>query len=286
MKAFPLPLLAATALALALTSCDTTTTKKEAAQTSEAAAPANADAPAAGAASGAASAPATENATPTAAKASDVALPAGLKLGRWQGYLMAKNRAVHFGFDVALEENKAIAYLVNEGPGGPQRLRCDTVRPIGDSAIISLPGTDATLVVRANGVDHLAGAWVQPDGKKAIRTAFSAVYGERSALRADGATPDFAGKWRATVSSGKGKASAATVVIRQEGAKLIGSLVGPGGNFQYLSGAALSTGMGISSFDGRTGVLLQAQKLPNGTLKGNFYTGNSAPKTWTAVPAK
>ena len=284
MKVFSLPLLAAAALAL--TGCDTTTTKKEAAQTSEAPNPANADAPAADAASGSASTPATENAAPTAAQASDVALPAGLKLGRWQGYLMAKNHAVHFGFEVALEENKAIAYLVNEGPAGPHRLRCDTVRPIGDSAIISLPGTAATLVVRANGTDHLAGAWVQPNGKKAVRTAFSAVYGERSPLISNANTPAVAGTWRATFKKATGKTYPATLVLAQNGAVLTGSLAGPGGNFSHLSGAALPTGMGISSFDGRAGVLLQAQKLPNGTLKGSFYAGQAELETWTAVPAK
>lgn len=284
MKVFSLPLLAAAALAL--TGCDTTTTKKEAAQTSEAPAPTGADAPAAGTASGSASTPATENTAPMATKTSDVALPAGLKLGRWQGYLMAKNHAVHFGFEVALEENKAIAYLVNEGPAGPQRLRCDTVRPIGDSAIISLPGTAATLVVRANGTDHLAGAWVQPNGKKAVRTAFSAIYGEQSPLRPDAATPDFAGTWKATIKTSSGKSAAATLVIKQDGAKLTSTLTGTNGSFSYLSGAALGDGMGISSFDGRTGVLLQAKKLPDGSLKGLFYADKAVAETWTAVRAR
>lgn len=286
MKVFPLPLLATTLLAL--TDCDSTTQRQEATHTSTAPAAAPvADAPAPVGVTGPAGAPAATTLTaPAAANASDVALPAGLKLGRWQGFLVAKNHAVHFGFEVALENNKAIAYLVNEGPGSPQRLRCDTVRPIGDSAIISLPGTAATLVVRANGTDHLAGAWVQPNGKKAVRTAFSAVYGERSPLRPAATTPSVAGTWRATFKNAKGKSYPATVVLAQQGAVLTGSLAGPGGNFPHLSGAALPTGMGISSFDGRTGVLLQAQKLPNGTLKGSFYTGQAEPETWTAVPAK
>ena len=290
MKALSISLMATAALGLGLglTGCDTATSKKEATQADQPAATTSdtAAAPAAGASSPGTSPAATNAATPAAAKANDVALPAGLKTGLWQGFLMAQNHAVHFGFEVALEGNKAIAYLINEGPDGPQRLRCDTVRPIGDSAIISLPGTAATLVVRADGADHLAGAWVKPAGRKSVRTAFSAIYGERTPLRADATTPSFAGKWKATIKGSNGKSSSATLVFKQEGAKLTGALTGAGGSYPYLSGAALGSGMGISSFDGRSGVLLQAKKQSDGTLKGNFYSGKAAPETWTAVPAR
>lgn len=287
MKAFSPYLLATTALAFSLSGCDPTTSKKEAARAEKPAA--TTDTGAAPAASPASTAPAaaTTTANPTTApptpSARAVALPAGLKTGRWQGFLLAKNHAVHFVFEVAVENNKAVGYLVNEGPNGQQRLRCDTVRALGDSAIISLPGTAATLVVRANGVDHLAGTWVKPEGKTFSRTTLSAVYGERSPLRPDAATPDFAGTWRATFRDDKGKAYPATVVFAQQGAKLTGSLAGPSGNFGYLSGAALTDGMGISSFDGRNGILLQAWKLPDGTLKGHFYFGKAGHETWTAV---
>ena len=286
MKVFPLYLLATTALGLSLTSCDSSTAKKEASQTSDAAAPADAGAATATSAAGSTTASSkTATTAPAEAKTSNVALPAGLKVGRWQTFLMAPRYAVHFVFEVTVENNKAIVYLVNDGPGGQQRLRCDQVRPVGDSAIISLPGTAATLVVRADGVDHLAGAWVKPDGKTAARTTLSAVYGERSPLRPDTATPDFAGTWRATFNGSSGKTHPATVVFTQQGAKVSGSLVGPDGSYRYLSGAALADGMGISGFDGRNGILLQAQKLPNGTLKGDFYSATAIHETWTAVPA-
>ena len=287
MKAFPPYLLAATALAFSLTGCDTTTSKKEAAQAQKPVTTPDADAVAAASTEGTAPAAATPTANPTTVpptpSASTVALPAGLKTGRWQGFLMAKNHAVHFVFEVAVEDNKAVGYLVNEGPNGQQRLRCDTVRPLGDSAIISLPGTAATLIVRANGTDHLTGAWVNPGEKKATRTAFNAVYGERSPLRPDATKASFAGTWRATFKGSK--TYPATVVFGQQGAKLTGTLAGPGGSYGYLSGAALDDDMGISSFDGRNSILLQAKKLPDGTLKGHFYFGKSGHETWTALPA-
>ena len=161
-----------------------------------------------------------------------------------------------------------------------------TCGPLGDSAIISLPGTEATLVVRANGADHLTGAWVQPGGKKATRMALNMIYGERSPLRTDVATPNFAGSWCAGFTGPKGKEYPAVVVFKQQGAKLTGCFSSAGRAYRYLSGAALADGMGISSFDGRQAILLQAKKLPNGNLKGDFYSGNSVHETWAAVPAK
>lgn len=283
MKAIPLFLLATAALSL--TGCDAPTAKKETAQAPKTAPSADAGAAPATSAAASAAASATSQAAAPAAKSSAVALPAGLKIGRWQGFLITGQHAVHFVFEVAVENNQAIGYLINEGPDGRERLRCAPVRALGDSAIIGLPGTDATLVVRANGADHLAGTWVKPDGKKTVRVVLSAVYGEQSPLRSDLASPNFAGSWRATFHGNQGKTYPATLVFEQQGAKLLGSFSSSGGSYRYLSGAALPEGMGISAFDGVHGVLLQAKKLPNGTLKGDFYAGKALHETWTAVPA-
>ncbi|GAA4053753.1 hypothetical protein GCM10022409_45940 [Hymenobacter glaciei] len=285
MKASPLYLFAA--LGLSLASCDPSSSKKGVVQNSNTATTDTGSGPAAaGAGAGSSAATKTTATAPAATKVSNVALPAGLKVGRWQAFLLTQQHAVHFVFEVVVEDNKAVAYLVNEGPQGQERLRCDKVRAIGDSATISLPGTDATLTVHANGDEHLAGAWAMPNGKTSTRIAFSALYGELSPLRLDATTPNFAGTWRVTFKDGSGKTHAATLVCEQKGAKLFGSLDAPGSSYRYLSGAALASGLGLSSFDGRTGVLLQAQKLANGTLRGNFYSGKSRHETWTAVPAQ
>ena len=287
MKGFLPYLLATTALGLSLAGCDAPNVKKEAAHTTGPAAPAGVGAAATTSTTSRSPAAAeTPAAIPAQAQASDAALPAGLKVGRWQGFLVAQGHAVHFGFEVAVEDNKAVAYLVNEGPKGPERLRCATVRPIGASASIGLPGTDATLVVRASGTDHLAGAWVKPDEKKSVRMAFSAIYGEQSPFRPDAATSNFAGSWCAGFEGHNGKTYPAVVVFEQQGAKLVGSFSSAGRAYRYLSGAVLADGIGISSFDGHQAILLQARKLPNGSLKGDFYSGNSAHETWTAVDAK
>lgn len=292
MKASPFYLLAA--LALGLSSCDSSPagTRNEAPKAGETAAP-PAALPAAtpeatrivGHTPAAANAP-TAAPAPARAQASKVAMPAGLKVGRWQAFLLAQQHAVHFVLEVTVEGNKAVGYLVNEGPNGPQRLRCAPAQAAGDSAIIGLLGTDATLVVRANGADHLTGAWVDKGQKKATRTAFSAVYGERSPLRSDATTSNFAGSWCASFKGRNGRTYPAIVVFEQQGAKLLGSISSAGSAQRCLSGAALATGMGISSFDGGQAILLQARKLPNGKLEGDFYSGNAVHETWTAVNAK
>lgn len=39
-----------------------------------------------------------------------------------------------------------------------------------------------------------------------------------------------------------------------------------------------------SNFDGRTGIPSQAEKLLNGTLKGDLYVGKPEQRSWTAMP--
>ena len=283
MKSTSLFLLAA----LGLVGCDSSPSKKVATQASEAP---SATAPGTEAStsiepgarsSGPDQAPGT---SPGPTRPADVALPAGLKTGRWQGFLTTQQRAIHFVFEVAVEENKAVVSLINKGLKGEERLRCGNVRAAGDSAIIRLQGSGSALVVRAEGVGRLTGTWVQNDSKKPFRVPFVGVYGERSPIRAEAKTPDFAGTWRVTFKQSNGHTYAAVGIFEQSGANLVGTFLTPAGDYRLLSGAALPAGLGISTFDGSHGYLFQASKLPNGNLKGEFYSDKSGHETWTAVP--
>ena len=264
MKSTPVYLLATATLGLSLASCDSSSSssKKEASET-----PATA---------------ATEAAT--AAGASSVALPAGLKVGHWEGFINAQQKAIHFVFEVAVENNKPVVYLINKGLNGGERLRCDDVRAAGDSAVIRLHAFDAALVVRANGTDNLAGTWVKYDAKKPYRVPMTAVFGPRTEPRVQAGTPDFAGTWRTTFREEGGKTYPAVGIFQQQGAAIRGTFLTSTGDYRYLSGFALAEGgMGVSTFDGNHGFLFQAKKLPNGTLSGDFYSGKSGHETWTAV---
>ena len=223
-----------------------------------------------------------ESANTRAADAS-AAMPAGLIPGHWEGWLRAQDKAIHFVFEVATEKGKPVVYLINKGLNGEERLRCDEISAAGDSATIRLHAFDAALVVRAEGVDKLTGVWVKYDAKTPYRVPLVALRGERSQPRTEPGTPDFNGTWRVTFKEEEGKTYPAVGVFKQQGTAITGTFLTSTGDYRYLSGAVLPSGMGLSTFDGGHGFLFQAAKQANGTLKGDFYSGKSGHETWTAV---
>ncbi|MBF9239364.1 TlpA family protein disulfide reductase [Hymenobacter sp. BT683] len=252
MTTFSLRLLATAAAGLSLlASCDSSSTKKETADTS--------------------------------ATDASVALPAGLKAGHWQGFVRTQNKAIGFEFDVAVEQGKPVVYLINKGLDGQERLRCNDISAAGDSATIRLHVFDAALVVRADGENKLTGTWVKYDAPASYRVPLVALYGEKPQPAATANTPDFNGTWRVTFKEDDGKTYPAVGVFKQQGAAITGTFLTTTGDYRYLSGAVLPTGMGMSTFDGNHAFLFQAAKQPDGTLKGDFYSGKAGHETWTAV---
>ena len=213
----------------------------------------------------------------------NLALPAGLKAGHWQGSVRAQNKSIGFEFDVAVEQGKPVVYLVNKGLDGQERLRCDDISTAGDSTTIRLHVFDAALVMRPDGPDKLKGTWVKYDAPAPYRVPVVAVQGERAVPAAAPNTPDFTGTWRVTFKEDEGKTYPAVGVFKQQGAAITGTFLTTTGDYRYLSGAVLPTGLGMSTFDGNHGFLFQAAKQPDGSLKGDFYSGKAGHETWTAV---
>lgn len=242
--------MAAAGLSL-LASCDSSSTKKETADTS--------------------------------AATTSTALPAGLKTGLWEGFVKAQNKAINFTLDVAVENGKPVVYLINKGLDGEERLRCDEISAAGDSATIRLHVFDAALVLRPDGENKLTGTWVKYDAPTSYRLPVVALFGERPQPTAAAGTPDFNGTWRVTFREDGGKTYPAVGVFKQDGASIRGTFLTTTGDYRYLAGSVLPSGMGMSTFDGNHGFLFQAIKQPDGTLKGDFYSGKAGHETWTAV---
>ncbi|MCC3152150.1 TlpA disulfide reductase family protein [Hymenobacter sp. BT770] len=221
--------------------------------------------------------------TDTRAADASAASPAGLAPGHWDGWVRAQNKAIHFEFDVAVENGKPVVYLINKGLGGAERLRCDEITSAGDSTTIRLHVFDAALVMRPDGADKLAGTWVKYDAKTPYRVPVVALHGQRPMPVAQPNTPNYTGTWRATFTEADGNTYPAVGIFKQDGGAITGTFLTTTGDYRYLSGAVLPSGLGLSTFDGNHGFLFQATKQPNGTLKGDFYSGKAGHETWTAV---
>ena len=225
----------------------------------------------------------TKKTVDTRAADASTAAPAALKAGHWNGSLTTQGQAIPFAFEVAMEAGQPVVYLVNEGLSGTERLRCEDLKAAGDSVTIRLHTFDAALVVRPDGPDKLKGTWVKYDAKTPYRVPLTALFGKRPLPEATSATPDLTGTWRVTFKPDDDKAYPAVGIFKQQGAGITGTFLTTTGDYRYLAGAVLPEGMALSTFDGNHGFLFQASKQPDGTLKGDFYSGKSGHETWTAV---
>jgi thiol-disulfide isomerase/thioredoxin len=234
-----------------------------------------------------------------------VSVAALLKPGPWRGELAIQGQQLPFLFEVKEEGAKPVVYLINKGLNGEERLRCDEISAAGDSITIRLHAFDAALVVRYNsGQSNMSGVWVKYDTKTPYRVPLTIerlptdaklsnpYYGNQQ----ENSDKLFTGTWRTTFTDEDGKSYPAVGIFSQDPQKLTGTFLTTTGDYRYLGGRTAATvGTGtkgdeepantfrLTTFDGGHAFLFTAAKQPDGTLKGDFYSGKSGHETWTAT---
>jgi len=212
-----------------------------------------------------------------------------LQAGAWRGVLSAQGQEIPFLFEVETGNNNqpVAVYLRN----GAEKLKLDEISAAGDSTTIKLGAFDAALVVRKDDEDKLKGTWVKYDAKQPYRVPFSATHGEQELFPVQ-AKPSSDAKetmqestYRVEFKDEEGKTYPAVGVFKQspETGRMTGTFLTTTGDYRYLAGQSLGNLMRMSTFDGSHGFLFTATKQPNGSLKGDFYSGKSGHETWTAV---
>ncbi|WP_082017001.1 TlpA family protein disulfide reductase [Hymenobacter sp. DG25B] len=222
----------------------------------------------------------TENQTPAKPEAgTTTGTPPTLSNGKWRGVLSTQGQQIPFLFEVSQSGGKPVVTLRN----GEEKLKLDEITTAGDSMTIRLGVFDAALVVRQDGADKLKGAWVKYDGKEPYRVAFSAEKGGSKLFNTTGKAESFDGTWNVTFKGDDGDTYPAVGIFKQSGNDVTGTFLTSTGDYRYLAGQADGNKLQVTTFDGSHGFLFSAEKQPNGTLKGDFYSGKSGHETWTAT---
>ena len=206
---------------------------------------------------------------------------AGLREGPWRAVLAAQGQQVPFLFVVDKDSaGRPIVTLRN----GEEKLRLNEVTTAGDSTVVRLGAFDAALVLRPAGDTGLKGAWVKYDAKGPYRVPLTATLGgQQRFLPTDNArAADFGGTWRVTFQDAD-HAYPAVGVFEQRGNELTGTFLTNTGDYRYLAGQAEGDSLKLSTFDGSHGFLFTAGYQPDGTLRGDFYSGLTGHETWTAI---
>jgi len=157
---------------------------------------------------------------------------------------------------------------------------------------VAYPHFDSVLDLRDDDRDGIwEGTWtkVRGSGGQAILTAtgrgpsgqVSDHFGPRVSETRDA---DFSGRWRVTFETSPGETAVGVFGPSVLDDQLVtGTFLTPTGDYRYLAGRVDGELMRLSTFDGAHAFLFHARMQPDGTIAGDFWSGNWHHDTWTAV---
>lgn len=203
----------------------------------------------------------------------------GPPLGIYRGVLSVAGGDLPFGLELAREDGKVVAYLIN----GPERVRAPNVQLDGDQLSIQMPGYQHRLEARFTdgrfeGAVHL----LRPRGViRDIR--FVGMPGEswRFFPKPDAAPADFSGRWALTFHDEDGGEGAAIAELTQQGHEVTGTVLRPSGDDRYIAGEVRGDTLFLSRFDGGSAYLYLGRMRADGILSGDFHTGGGSHETFS-----
>jgi thiol-disulfide isomerase/thioredoxin len=166
------------------------------------------------------------------------------------------------------------AFLVN----GEERIEVPRVAFDGRELLLDMPHYDSRIRARLQG-GRLAGTWEKRRGAERSATLpFEAV--APAPERTPGADAAFLGRWRVDFESEEEDAIAA---FHRGPRGLRGTFLTVTGDYRYLEGATRADELTLSCFDGAHAFLFRAREQADGSLAGDFWSGDWHHETWTAV---
>lgn len=130
------------------------------------------------------------------------------------------------------------------------------------------------------------GTWSKKRGSETVSLSLAAkpvtFLNDRFDPIADAGEPaDFSGRWSVDFESSDELAIGTFTVHADQIAS--GTFLTTTGDYRYLAGRVDGNLMRLSTFDGAHAFLFHARMQDDGTIKGDFWSGNWHHETWTAV---
>lgn len=193
---------------------------------------------------------------------------------------------LHFGLELEPQAGAKgfRAYLIND----PERIPVEHVEWDGNSLTLEIPHYDSKIEARRQG-GELRGTWSKVRGKdklavvgfRAVPTSKKGAHSKPIAARAPHLSKNIAGRW--AVDFETDDLPAVGVFEQEKDSGLArGTFLTATGDYRFLSGSVEADELTLSCFDGAHAFLFKAQLLGDGSLKGDFYSGNWWHETWTA----
>ena len=210
--------------------------------------------------------------SPSEQSASEVSL----SVGTWRATLDIQGQILPFLFE--LEGNAVTgyeAYIRN----GEERILLDSIVLLGDSVHLPMPVFDTEINARITG-NQWIGHW-RKNYEANYLVPFVATYGDdhRFAEITTSNPAALGGRWSVDFAD---DSLQAVGEFQQEGSYLTGSFLTSTGDYRYLEGSVEGNQLRLSAFDGEHAFLFHATLQEDGTLQGDFWSGQHYHTTWVA----
>jgi thiol-disulfide isomerase/thioredoxin len=196
--------------------------------------------------------------------------------GRWIASLETPGGALRFQFDLSQRDSQWTAHVVN----GPERIEVPHTTVDRGEVLIEFTHYDSRIQATYDaGHDALEGSWTKRRGTGKLATLkFSAKRPE--AVRIHPNADAFLGKWRVDFDSDD--QPAVGIFRRDDRGRLWGTFLTTVGDYRYLSGNIVGGKLELSCFDGGHAFLMRAALAADGSLQGDFWSGDWWHESWTA----
>jgi Peroxiredoxin len=204
-----------------------------------------------------------------------------LRNGSWKAILLRKDGVeIPFNFRTESRDGKKILYVKNAG----EELLVDEVTVKEDSVFINLPFFESSIKAKLDIRGNLSGLWYKRLSDHNQVMPFSATYNTSQRFQQHtSASKNITGRWAVIFNSGNDKPSPAVGEFQQDGNKVSGTFLTPGGDYRFLQGVVDGDSLKMSTFDGGHAFLFTALIKDNHTItEGKYYSGISSPDNWTA----
>lgn len=173
---------------------------------------------------------------------------------------------------------------------GEERIPVPRVELDGEELLLDFPHYDSRIRATVADDGGLSGTWSKrrgPDKTAELRFEARLLSESRQPSTTPPPDPTFTGRWSVAFESDD---EPAVAILEQHGPRLSGTFLTATGDYRYLAGTAVGAGastaaptLRLSCFDGAHAFLFTAALRDDGTLAGDFWSGDWHHETWSAT---
>lgn len=204
-------------------------------------------------------------------------LPAGM----WRGVIHTQGKELPFQMSVSwLNEKPAVDFL-----NGEEAVAVETVKIEKDAVNFILPAFNTRIEASKSALGELQGTLFKVTINGVQQMPVTLTHGQQYRFFELFKPSDInvSGRWEVTFTEPDGKTYPAVGEFVQQGSQVFGTFLTLTSDYRYLAGAVRDGRLHLSAWDGYHVFLFEADVQEDGSLKGDFWSGESWHETWTAT---